>query len=201
MGLREIKKLKVRTCIIENSVALFRANGFEATTVREIGLACELSEATFFNYFPAKDVVLSAWAQGLVERHWEAAAAVGERSLRPLTRALCDSLAATIEADQEFAARAWARMRIPVQPPDVAQRIFQAGQSAEPLRRDLTARQLAGLFHLGICGTLADWLAQPAPRGPLAAELRRTTDLLLDGSRRRNERVKLATAGLRSPPA
>ncbi|MFP6608358.1 MAG: TetR family transcriptional regulator, partial [Myxococcota bacterium] len=38
----------MRASIIENAIGLFREQGFEATTVRGISLACEMSEATFF---------------------------------------------------------------------------------------------------------------------------------------------------------
>jgi AcrR family transcriptional regulator len=169
---------------------LFRARGFEATTVREIGVACELSEATFFNYFPAKDAVLSAWAHGVVERHLQAGDGSGDRGLRSVLRGLCDSLGSTIEGDRDFAARAWARARVPTGPPEVMSRVVKAGQDAGQLRRDLSARQLGGILYISICGTIADWLSRDEPRGPLASELRRATDLVLDGSRRRNERVR-----------
>ena len=191
MGLREIKKQKIRAAIIENAIALFREHGFEATTVREISGACEVSEATFFNYFPTKDAALSAWAHGVVERHFDHGGASGQRGVRPLVRGICDSLASTIEGDRDFAARAWARARIPAGSPEGATRIVKQGQDAGQLRRDLSASQLGGIFYVAICGTIADWLSREETRGPLAPELRRATDLVLDGSRRRNERVRL----------
>ena len=88
MGLRETKKQKMRASIIENAIGLFREQGFEATTVRGISLACEMSEATFFNYFSTKDAVLSAWAHGLVERHFEPENGLAESRLRPAVRRL-----------------------------------------------------------------------------------------------------------------
>ena len=192
MGLRESKKQKLRASIIENAIGLFREHGFEATTVRGISQACEVSEATFFNYFPTKDAVLSAWAHGLVERHFEPAHGLAEHRLRPVMRRLCDSLASTVEGDREFAARAWARVKLPLGPPEVVAGIFETGQAGGELRRDLSPRQLGGIFYAAVCGTLADWLAREEPRGSLASELRRAADLVLDGSRRRNERVKPA---------
>lgn len=199
MGLREAKKEKVRASIIENAIALFRAQGFESTTVQEISEACELSAATFFNYFPTKDEVLSAWAHGQVGACLEAGDAAGQRGLRPVVRGLCDSLASGIEADREFAARAWKRARITGRTPEAAARIVKAGQDAGQLRRDLSARQLGGILYVTICGTIADWLARDEPRGPLALELRRATDVVVDGSRRRNERVR-ATASATPVP-
>ena len=194
MGLRETKKQKMRASIIEAAIGLFRAQGFEATTVRGISVACEVSEATFFNYFSTKDAVLSAWAHGLLERHFALETGLAESRLRPAVRRLCDSLATTLEGDREFAARVWARAKLPLGPPGGVVRIFEAGQAAGELRRDLGARQLGGIFYAAVCGTLADWLAREEPRGSLASDLRGATDLVLDGCRRRNERVK-ATFG------
>lgn len=58
-GLRERKKAKTRASIREHAVRLFRAQGYQATTVEQIAAAAEISPATFFRYFPTKeDVVL-----------------------------------------------------------------------------------------------------------------------------------------------
>ncbi len=200
MGLRETKKQKIRASIIENAIALFREHGFETTTVREISVACELSEATFFNYFPTKDAVLSAWAHGVVEGHLDVEGGPGNRGLRPVLRGLCDSLASAIEGDRDFAARAWVRARLPAGSPEVAARLAKAAQDAGQLRRDLSARQLGGILYVSICGTIADWLSRDEPRGPLASELRRATDLVLDGARRRNERVRPTSRATPAPP-
>jgi len=198
MGLREAKKRKVRASIIENSIALFRRQGFEATTVREISTVCELSEATFFNYFPTKDAVLNAWAHDLVEGHFRAGLGPGERRLRPFLRTLCDGLAAAVEADREFAARAWTRARLPSNCPAPGIHLVETAQERGELRRDLSAPELGGISYVAIFGSLAAWLLREEPRGPLASELRRATDLVLDGSRRRNERVR--PSGRAAPP-
>jgi len=190
MGLREAKKERVRASVIENAVALFREHGFESTTVRQICTACEISEASFFNYFPTKGSVLGAWAHGLVEERFEQLDASPERGLRPAVRSLCADLGRAIENDAEFAARAWSRASIPSRTPEAAERLVRAGQDASQLRRDLSARQMGGILYVSVCGAIADWLVREPPRGPLASELRRAADLVLDGSRRRNERVR-----------
>ncbi len=59
-GLRERKKAKTRATIQHEALALIRKQGYAATTVEQICDAAEVSESTFFRYFPAKeDVVLS----------------------------------------------------------------------------------------------------------------------------------------------
>jgi AcrR family transcriptional regulator len=59
-GLRERKKEKTRAAIQTHAFRLFREHGYDATTVQQIIQAAEVSESTFFRYFPTKgDVVLS----------------------------------------------------------------------------------------------------------------------------------------------
>ena len=57
-GLRERKKARLRQQIIDTSIRLFRKNGYENTRVEDIVRALEISQPTFFRYFPSKDAVL-----------------------------------------------------------------------------------------------------------------------------------------------
>jgi AcrR family transcriptional regulator len=60
LGLRERKKANTRAAIQGHALRLFREQGYIATTVQQIIEAADISESTFFRYFPAKaDVVLS----------------------------------------------------------------------------------------------------------------------------------------------
>jgi AcrR family transcriptional regulator len=57
---RERKKNATRERIREAALRLFRAPGYDATTVGQIAGAAGVSHMTFFRYFPAKeDVALS----------------------------------------------------------------------------------------------------------------------------------------------
>ncbi len=59
LGLRERKKAKTRVAIQAYALRLFREQGYDATTVEQICEAAEVSESTFYRYFPTKpDVVL-----------------------------------------------------------------------------------------------------------------------------------------------
>jgi AcrR family transcriptional regulator len=59
-GLRERKKAKTRATIRDVAMRLFEEQGYAATTVDQIAEAAEVSQSTFFRYFPAKeDVVLA----------------------------------------------------------------------------------------------------------------------------------------------
>jgi len=60
VGLRERKKARTRAAIQAHALRLFREQGYDATTVQQIIEEAEVSESTFFRYFPTKaDVVLS----------------------------------------------------------------------------------------------------------------------------------------------
>jgi AcrR family transcriptional regulator len=58
LGLRERKKARLRQQIIDTSIRLFRKQGYENTRVDDIVKILEISEPTFFRYFPSKDAVL-----------------------------------------------------------------------------------------------------------------------------------------------
>jgi len=58
VGLRERKKARMRQQIIDTSIKLFRKHGYEATRIDDIVQVLEISQPTFFRYFPSKDAVL-----------------------------------------------------------------------------------------------------------------------------------------------
>src|SRR6201998_189130 len=57
-GLRERKKARLRQQIIETAIRLFRKQGYEKTRIDDIVKILEISQPTFFRYFPSKDAVL-----------------------------------------------------------------------------------------------------------------------------------------------
>src|SRR5271170_7738934 len=57
-GLRERKKARLRQQIISTAIKLFRKRGYEKTRVDDIVELLEISQPTFFRYFPSKDAVL-----------------------------------------------------------------------------------------------------------------------------------------------
>src|SRR5580692_7607391 len=58
IGLRERKKARLRQQIIDTSIKLFRKHGYENTRIDDIVQSLEISQPTFFRYFPSKDAVL-----------------------------------------------------------------------------------------------------------------------------------------------
>ena len=57
-GLRERKKARTRASIQSHALRLFTRQGYDATTIDQIIEAAEVSESTFFRYFPTKESVV-----------------------------------------------------------------------------------------------------------------------------------------------
>lgn len=58
LGLRERKKLQTRKKILKYSTRLFEKHGYDNTAIGDICDRCEISKATFFNYFETKEQLL-----------------------------------------------------------------------------------------------------------------------------------------------
>ena len=104
IGLRERKKARLRQQIIDTSIKLFRKHGYESTRIDDIAQALEISQPTFFRYFPSKDAVLRQVGERgyacIRERlHLELSndATTGER-----LRRLYLSMAREVEADRQL---------------------------------------------------------------------------------------------------
>ena len=67
MGLREEKKQATRAAIVATALDLFRTQGFDRTRIQDVVDRLRISEATFFNYFPTKESVLEAVADGVID--------------------------------------------------------------------------------------------------------------------------------------
>jgi AcrR family transcriptional regulator len=57
-GLRERKKRATRTAIHDVAMRLFEERGFAGTTVEQIAEGADISRATVFSYFPAKEDIV-----------------------------------------------------------------------------------------------------------------------------------------------
>jgi AcrR family transcriptional regulator len=100
-GLRERKKARTRAAIREHALRLFRAQGYDDTTIEQIAEAAEVSPSTFFRYFPTKeDVVL----QDDMDLLWLEAVKAQPADLSPVAALRAGMRAAFASlSDEEFA--------------------------------------------------------------------------------------------------
>lgn len=63
MNRRERKKARTEADIVAAAMALFRQQGFEGTTMEQIAETADISKGTLYNYFPAKEAILSLYWQ------------------------------------------------------------------------------------------------------------------------------------------
>lgn len=104
VGLRERKKARLRQQIIDTSIKLFRKRGYENTRIDDIVQVLEISQPTFFRYFPSKDAVLREVGERgyacIYERlrsELSSKAGTGER-----LRRLYVTMAREVEADRQL---------------------------------------------------------------------------------------------------
>src|ERR1035437_4287999 len=104
VGLRERKKARLRQQIIDTSIKLFRKHGYEDTRIDDIVQLLEISQPTFFRYFPSKDALLREVGERgyacICERlrsELSSKAGTGER-----LRRLYVTMAREVEADRQL---------------------------------------------------------------------------------------------------
>jgi AcrR family transcriptional regulator len=104
LGLRERKKTRLRQQIIDTSINLFRKHGFDNTRVDDIVQALEISQPTFFRYFPSKDAVLRDVGErgfSCVREHLRLELS-SDASTADRLRRLFGSMAREVEADRKL---------------------------------------------------------------------------------------------------
>jgi AcrR family transcriptional regulator len=104
VGLRERKKARLRQQIIDTSIKLFRKRGYENTRIDDIVHMLEISQPTFFRYFPSKDAVLREVGErgyacicARLRSELSSKAGTGER-----LRRLYGTMAREVEADRQL---------------------------------------------------------------------------------------------------
>jgi AcrR family transcriptional regulator len=156
-GLRERKKARLRAQIAEAALALFREVGLERTTVDAICRRIEISQPTFYKYYPSKEAILAEHAVvGWGELLRSALDARG--SVEARLRACFATIAARMQEDW----RLWHAIAVsgaynPVRDPallnsqDSGTRALESllaqGQERDELTRDFSAERLASMLE------------------------------------------------------
>lgn len=149
-GLRERKKRRTRTALLDAALELFLSQGYEATTVDEIVAAVEVSQRTFFRYFATKEEVVTAFLAEHDEIMKEALAArpPDEPPFTALLESLRVMLRAIAEGDPAEGTR-FRRVRKVIEgtPSLMAAQIARHSASAEALSAEIARREGVDLEH------------------------------------------------------
>ena len=202
MGLREEKKQRQREEIVQAALELFRACGYEQTRVRDIVERVGISEATFFNYFSAKDLVLDELALAEVELFREGISyqlGVADKSVPERVMETMQAAAVVIERDRDFHAVLWSRSNLFHSDGVLKQRthemyrvlaaLFELGQQREEIDSAKSSMQLAELliaiYQFTTINWLIGWWDGHEPRERLKSRVTAALEVFLDGCRRR----------------
>jgi AcrR family transcriptional regulator len=172
MGLREEKKAEQRRAILNAAIALFRRRGYEQTRVQDIIERLRISEATFFNYFPAKDALLREFALDQLDismASMRLALEQNRRSVPDRIRALMKQWAREWDSDREFYALVATRSRMLSGPQgelrekslrlyDLYEALFAEGQRRGEIRTDQTPLHLAEMLEGIVTIISGNWL-------------------------------------------
>ena len=196
MGLREEKKQATRAAIVETALRLFREKGFHATRIQDITDGLRISEATFFNYFPSKESVLEAVADGVIDESIAALDREASDRARPVSERLADlagAFADQLDGDPDFVVLLAGNTRYFLgirtarfeRALGLLAQLFADGQSRGEVRDDIGAAHLAELFLSATFGAIQNWVQAGGQDPPLRERLRLGAVVLIDGCAKR----------------
>ncbi len=199
MTLREEKQAKVRAEILRVCEKMFRAKGFEATSVEEIAAAAGVSRQTFFNYFAGKDAVVAELAVEWLRRQGELPkleGGAGKTSVMAGARAYVSAQARAIAADRKFMALVIAHAGPFAAAGDTRGRqaelgrailggvgeVMRAGQASGEIRAEIDPARAAEVYVASMLMTVRLWLTDPAAKKEsLEARVNAAIDILEGG--------------------
>ena len=203
-GLRERKKAKLRQTILNKAIELIRINGLDGLRVADLVDALEISQPTFFRYFPTKDALIHAAArqmgrstcEWLEQRHFTDAALA--RPVRDSLQAFSRDLADVAQSERRVIAvliRAglgspWRRKPRDTDPaadwkrseyPLVVDTILLAAQERGEVRKDQTAEELGDLYVGVLAQIILEWADDELANLDLHRRVERAVGTLLEG--------------------
>ena len=194
LGLRERKKARLRQQIIDTSIRLFRKQGYENTRVEDIVQILEISQPTFFRYFPSKDAVLREVGRrgfSCIKEHLETELSTTASTAARLKH-MYDGMAREVEGDRPL----WRAVVLsgamdPVRSPEIRKSkeiavsllrdILAEGQKRGEVTRVFPVAYLAefmeGLYTTGV----RRWVLDPSGPQTLLERTRSAVDFFLKG--------------------
>jgi len=213
LGLRERKKAATRRRIAEVALELVRERGYEGATIDEIVARVDVSQPTFYKYYPSKDAILREHALAGF------GALLAEELVRPGTmvermRRYFAAVARQMEKDRDlWYAIAVSNAYNPVRDPqllasnEAGTRVLEAaveeGQRAGEFTNAYSARRLASFLEGVMLRICIEWGAGYPDRRSLVSTTAEGFELFLraarpqDGDGRLGKRGRLAVTAKR----
>ncbi len=193
-GRLEKRKRERRLRIYDVAMELFRAQGFERTTVSQIAEAADIVPATFFNHFQSKNALLGQMTtevldtlELMLEGELKAAESTRERLTGFVARA-ADQIAETRGLARDVLLELVRSESEPGQQPPYVGRIHEPfaemlreGQKRGDVRRDQDAAFLAEMVVGILNASITNWLADPDY--PIEQRLRQAAQFAWEGIR------------------
>jgi AcrR family transcriptional regulator len=141
-GLRERKKHATRTAIHDRAMELFEARGFVGTTIDQIAEAADVSRATVFSYYPAKEDIVFGEAPQAIEALAAALGGAPAGGIVPAVREWLRQLTGWLEPDLLL------QRRLAREVPVVGARRLQIFRDVERVVAEALERELGPHEHL-----------------------------------------------------
>src|SRR5262245_14121119 len=167
MGLRAEKKNKLRGQILTNAIRLFKERGFDEVTIDDIVGELEISQATFFNYFPSKIAILHQAAHDTVARYQEMLEEEVRRDAptQEKIRRLLAAMGRGLEADKRFFHTLFTRsvlnfgdVRVERILSELSAVLMREGQRRGEVNPEYDPRELADIFMGTYYAIIMRWL-------------------------------------------
>ena len=198
---RERHSAAVRQRLFDAAMRLFAERGFTETTVEDITNAADVGKGTFFNYFPSKEELLTAFGDlrigkiraGLeeVERGNEPIAEILRRLFIRLgedpgrSPELARSMLLTMLSKDAVRLKFCTRF---AQGHVIMTKIFKIAQERGEVRRDVDAADLARSYKESYLGSLLAWSLTPSTR--LAPSFQRAFEHFWSAAAAKHSRIE-----------
>lgn len=195
------RKARTREQILKNAIAFFLMHGVRGSRSVSIAAASDVSPGTLFNYFPTRAALASAWVRGELASVLESAVVGSDQhGIRAALRRACRELARVTAQEPAIRLEAWRLAgRSALADERGAESRLAAKialeQTGGRLRSDIGSSEMARLLIDSMEGALVSLLEELAEGvgksdpDAWSFRLRVRIDLVLDGARKRNERV------------
>jgi AcrR family transcriptional regulator len=190
-GLRQRKKERQRQQILETAVELFRKHGYENTRIADISELLEISQPTFFRYFPSKDAILQELA---LEAIRQLSRALGrhepgtpvELTVQQAYAHFADLILADLELSRmvlDPACVGWLKTH----PPDASMparlRLIQEAQQRGELNAALEAEALSQILGGIVAAVILPYVVKLGPSYDLKKRLHAAIEVFFRGAR------------------